>query len=131
MERRRRNRHASPKPKRQTGYFCDPDNVIPAEHPPTIDEIIAGCGRALMRLGPLSNRELAMILAAIYFIRDLLGLKEITNEVVVWAVNMAGRGLSNRKIIIIQRGNDLITSTSPNGCSSGQAGTKVPTEEDL
>src|SRR3989339_2220848 len=119
MERRRRNRHAGPNPKRQTGYFGDPNNVIPTDRPLTNDEIIAGYGRALMRLGPLSNREFVMVFAAMELLEKLLGSKVITNKVVAWVVNMRVRGLHSRKIAIIKNCNDLSgPSTSPNGCSS-------------
>jgi hypothetical protein len=119
MERRRRNRHASPRPKRAFGPAGNPDNVIPAEHPLTGDEIIAGYGRALMRLGPLSNRELALVLGVIESIREYLGLKEITNEVVAWAVWMTGRTLCNRKNAIISKSHDL---------SEPPVGKKLPPE---
>jgi hypothetical protein len=121
MERRRRCRHASPKPKRVYGPAGNPDNVIPTDRPLTNDEIITGCGRALMRLGPLSNREFVLLFSFLESLRERLGPDIITNELIAWVFNLSVRGLSQRKIIIIQRGNDL---TPPNG-------TKVPTEEDL
>lgn len=122
MEKHYRRSHPGPRPKRAFGYFGNPDNVIPHDRPLTIDEIIAGYGRAQMRLDPLSNREFVIVLTIIDFIRDYLGLKEITNEVVALAIKMTVRGLSKRKIIIIRQSNDL---TQP------PAGTKVPPQENL
>ena len=122
MERRRHIRHPGPRPKRVFGYLGNPDNVIPAEHPPTIDEIIDGYGRAQMRLDPLSNREFEIVMYVIDFIRDYLGLKELTNEVVALAIRLTVRGLHKRKIIIIRQSNDL---------PKPPTGTKVPPQENL
>jgi len=122
MERRRRNRHASPKPKRQIGYLGDPDKVIPADRPPTIDEIIDGYGSAQMRLDPLSNREFEIVIYVVDFIRDYLDLKELTNEVVAMAIQLTVRGLHNRKIIIIRQSNDLPKPPTGSG---------LPTEQDI
>jgi len=117
-----RRSHPGPRPKRAFGYLGNPDNVIPADRPPTIDEIIDGYGRAQMRLDPLSNREFAIVMTVLDFIRDYLGLKELTNEVVALAIQMTVRGLHNRKIIIIRQRNEL---TQP------PTGSKLPPQENL
>jgi hypothetical protein len=141
MDRRRRNRHASPRPKRAFGPAGNPNNVIPADRPLTSDEIIAGYGQAQLRLDPLSNREFEIVMYVICFIKDYLGLPELTNEVVAMAIQMTDRGMYNRKIIIIKKSNDLSASqprqvglskppTRPNGGSSGLVGSGLPTEED-
>jgi len=146
MERRRRNRHASPRPKRVYGPSGDPNNVIPRDHSPSAnDEILAELGRTFLNLSKPNDLDLCRLLVIIERLRKAVGYQEylevknkgqmptqnnsdikikkhwfITEEDIAKAFGMTTRGLRKHKADMVKRINRYLNS---------QGGTKVPPKE--
>ena len=143
MERRRRNRHASPRPKRAYGPAGNPDNVIPRDHSPsTNDEILAELGRTFLNLSKPNDLDLCRLLVIIERLRKAVGYQEylevndkdqmptqnnsdikikkhwfITEENIAHALGMTTRGLRKHKSEMVKKINGYLTHPG---------GTKVP-----
>jgi hypothetical protein len=146
MEKRRRSRHASPRPKRAFGPSGNLDNVIPHDRSHSNDEIIAKLGGAFLNLSKPNDLDLCRLLMIIERLRKEVGYQEyldvsnkeqmpiqnnseikikkhwfITEEDIAKSFGMTTRGLRKHKADMVKRINRYLDS---------QGGTKVPPEED-
>jgi hypothetical protein len=146
MERRRRNRHASPHPKRAYGPQGNPDNVIPHDHPSSNDEAIARFGGTFLNIGKPNDFDLCRLMLIVERLRQEVGYQEyllitnqaqvpaqnnsgikikkhwlITEESIAHAFGMTTRGFRKHKAELVKR---------INACLTTPRGTKVPPEQD-